>query len=423
MKTNHRAAFTLIEIIVVVTIINLLTSIAIPHIGNAIKKAQQQSRAETNEPKTGDKPPPLGLEDLLQAPAGANASWAALKGKVVVLEFWATWCGPCVAAVPHLNELADQFQDKPVLFIAITDEEQKVVETFLKKKRIHAWIGLDTDKSMFKAYGVTGIPHTVVVDKNGKIAGITHPTALTEKHLKDLLAGKKIALASPQRGEGLRAGEFPGNTKPESAPLFQVIISPSESENNSSASGGGRLTVLGSTVMNILTLCYSINSMRIVTNSALPDSKFDFVIKTPVGQDNTAKDWLRQAVETTFGLTAQREPREMDVFVLTAGSLVAERLTPTASTEGSSSSFGPGRFKGVNQPISSLAWGLESILKKPVIDQTALTNRYDLELQWEEKDQEHPDPDTLIGAVREQLGLDLTPAKRPVEVLVVDKVK
>src|SRR6266498_1184570 len=70
----------------------------------------------------------------------------------------------------------------------------------------------------------------------------------------------------------------------------------------------------------------------------------------------------------------------------TAGRLVAERLTPTASTGGSASSFGPGRFKGVNLPISSLAWGLESILKRPVIDETALTNRYDLELQWEEKD-------------------------------------
>ena len=51
---------------------------------------------------------------------------------------------------------------------------------------------------MFKDYGVEGIPHTVVVDQKGKIAAITDPTALTETHLKDLLAGKKLALAQPR---------------------------------------------------------------------------------------------------------------------------------------------------------------------------------------------------------------------------------
>ncbi len=109
------------------------------------------ARAENGEPKVGEKPPPLGLERLLEAPAGAKANWAALKGKVVVLEFWATWCGPCVAAIPHLNELADQFKGKPVQFIAITDEDEKTIGSFLKKKPIRARVGLDTDKSMFKA--------------------------------------------------------------------------------------------------------------------------------------------------------------------------------------------------------------------------------------------------------------------------------
>ena len=66
-------------------------------------------RGEGREPQVGEAPPPLGLETILQAPLGTQASWAILKGKVVVLEFWATWCGPCIAAFPHLNEMAEQF--------------------------------------------------------------------------------------------------------------------------------------------------------------------------------------------------------------------------------------------------------------------------------------------------------------------------
>src|ERR1043166_8835648 len=112
-------------------------------------------------PKIGDAPPAFGLEKALQAPDGKKVEWAALKGKVVVLEFWATWCGPCIAAIPHLNELADKFKDEPIQFIAITSEDEKVVRRFLRNKPIRAWIGLDTDKSMHDDYGITHIPRSV----------------------------------------------------------------------------------------------------------------------------------------------------------------------------------------------------------------------------------------------------------------------
>ena len=55
-------------------------------------------------PIKGTTAPSLETLKLLQAPLGARADWASLKGKVVVLEFWATWCSPCVASLPHLND-------------------------------------------------------------------------------------------------------------------------------------------------------------------------------------------------------------------------------------------------------------------------------------------------------------------------------
>ena len=78
-------------------------------------------------------------------------------------------------------------------------------------------------------------------------------------------------------------------------------------------------------------------------------------------------------------------------------------------------------MRGVNVSMGSLAWNLESLLKRPVFDETRLTNRYDMAVTWEAKDREHPDFGIVAQAVREQLGLDLTPARRAVEVLVVDQ--
>ena len=383
--------------------------------------------AQNNEPKLGDSPPRIRLQKLLQAPEGAKADWAALEGKVVVLEFWATWCGPCVAAIPHLNELADRFKGQPVQFIAITDESPETIEPFLKRKPIHAWVGLNTDKAMFKAYGITGIPHTVIVSKTGKIAGVTHPVNLTESVLEDALAGKKLALGEPtgNRRGGIRAGEVPYDEAQGQPSLLQVVIRPSAADEGSGsgmASGSGGITITRCSVFSVLSHCYDISPVRIVTNCALPEGKFDFVVKTPSKSGDVARAWLRQAVESAFGLSAKREARDRDVFVLSAPNSEEVHLAPTVSTGGSSSSSGPGRMQGVNLGISSLAGFLEGYLGKPVLDNTGLTNRYDFELKWNEGT-ERPTPDVLRRAVREQLGLELAAATRPVEILVVEKAE
>jgi len=381
-------------------------------------------RGETHEAQVGEVPPPLGLETILQAPPGTQASWESLKGKVVVLEFWATWCGPCIAAIPHLNEMAAQFKDQPVQFIAITDEKEVVVAPFLKKKPMHAWVGLDTDRSMFKDYLISGIPHTVVVDQDGKIAAITYPSTLTAQHLKDALAGKKLALAQPGSSKAIRADQVPAGVRPDPEPLFQVLIRPSESTTMSSGSNPGSLRISGASVSDVLAACYDVRAGRIFPNCPLPEGRFEFVIKTPSKQPDVAHDWLRRAVENTFGLTARQETREVDTLVLTTGTQPAEHLSPTVSTGGSSSSSsGGGSLNGVNQVIESIAASLEGFLGKPVVNETKLTNRYDFQLLWDETGAEDAYRGRLAAAVREQLGLELTPAKRPIEVLVVEAAK
>jgi uncharacterized protein (TIGR03435 family) len=182
------------------------------------------------------------------------------------------------------------------------------------------------------------------------------------------------------------------------------------------------MTLLGTSVLAILSSCHSINSVRIITNCSLPEGTYDYVLKIPAKKDDLARRWLQQAVETTFGLTAKREIRELDVYVLTAPDPGAPKLSPTVSTGGSSSSSAPGSMRGVNVSVGSLTWTLESALKRPVLDETKLTNRYDLELKWEAKGLEPASTEAVAKAIREQLGLELSAGKRPVEVLLVDKV-
>ena len=164
---------------------------------------------------------------------------------------------------------------------------------------------------------------------------------------------------------------------------------------------------------------YQTTESRLVTNATLPDGKFDVLINVPNAASERIPELLSDTLETTFGLRGRKETRDVDVYELTAKE---SKLEPTVSTGGSSASSGPGRMSAVNTSLGSVARSLEYQLKKPVLDKTGLTNRYDLQLKWKQEGREVV-PEVLIEAVRNQLGLELTPAKRPVELVVLEMEK
>ena len=99
--------------------------------------------AVANGPEVGKAAPPLNLSKILQSSPETSATWEALRGQVVVIDFWATWCEPCRKSIPHWNEIADTLTNKVVKFLAITDENEQVVAAFLKGTPIHSMVGLD----------------------------------------------------------------------------------------------------------------------------------------------------------------------------------------------------------------------------------------------------------------------------------------
>ena len=105
---------------------------------------------------------------------GAPVDLAALKGKkIAVVEFWATWCSPCRATIPHLSKLQKKFKD--VAFVGVSGETPDVVKPFVKKMAgdMDYVVAIDKDgktsDGYMGAYSIEGIPHAFVVDQQGRV--------------------------------------------------------------------------------------------------------------------------------------------------------------------------------------------------------------------------------------------------------------
>ena len=154
--------------------------------------------------KVGDPAPATRPETMLQGEAVKDFK----KGEVYVFECWASWCGPCIAAIPHLNELHKQMGKKGVVITGVNVWESERdaasaqrAKDFLKAQgdkmsyRV-ALGGKAFIKDWLEAAEVNGIPHAFVVAE-GKIAWTGHPAQLTAEMLGDILTGTPLAAAAP----------------------------------------------------------------------------------------------------------------------------------------------------------------------------------------------------------------------------------
>jgi len=106
-------------------------------------------------------------------------------GKFVLVDFWATWCGPCRASIPHLNTLADRFKDRLVV-IGLSNETEQAVRKMTNPAIAYS-VAIDTRRRTSSEVEVRGIPHTMLIDPKGTVRFEGHPSSLNERTLASLL--------------------------------------------------------------------------------------------------------------------------------------------------------------------------------------------------------------------------------------------
>lgn len=115
------------------------------------------------------------------------------RGKVVILEFWATYCGPCLPAMDHLAEVRGNFTNEVEVF-AITDESRTKVVSFLNTRPTSLLVALDNDKTLNRLFYHQFMPHTVIIGPDGFVKAITSPDQITKELIYMAISGAELTV-------------------------------------------------------------------------------------------------------------------------------------------------------------------------------------------------------------------------------------
>lgn len=143
------------------------------------KKANDILAANENDIAKAD----FTLKDL------HNKKWtlSELRGKIVLVNFWATWCPPCRAEMPNLDIIYTHYAPEGLVILSITDENPFTVNSFLQGKSYHPPVLIDAGDAVHKQFHITGIPQTFVFNREGKLTGVAIDQS-TQKQFFELLA-------------------------------------------------------------------------------------------------------------------------------------------------------------------------------------------------------------------------------------------
>jgi len=413
------------------------------------------SRAQTVRPLSiGDTVPDITLTNVYNYPA-STIRLSDLKGKLVILDFWATWCGSCIREFPKMHALQKQFNGhvQIVMIDSDTSESEERVNSFFerRKERTGEAFTLPYALCNYKArqyFAHREIPHYIWINSFGKVAGITDAEDVTSGNIEAFLHDTSLTLFNKKDflrfnpNKPLLIDENGGNDP--GGFLYRSIITGFKENlgaeiGNRLAPNGGviRLYALNCNLLALLGIAYDSvfkeGSERIIVESTkytktdftdfnlgmLPENRFCYEIITPPVSQAEIKKYMQQDIYRNFKISAKNEIREMDCYVLKANQSTMKFKTkggePVVDIQEST------LHKYLrNEPSSVLINEvIQAHFSIPVIDETNLTFNLDLSFPYDFPNQ---GKDKIIKYFHEH-GLELTRTTRNLEAIIISDHK
>ena len=247
-----------------------------------------------------------------------------LKGKVVLIDFWATYCSPCVKGLSHLESLQREFGDK-LRVIGVSHNSKERLERFLSKKSYDFTFALGNDQ-LEGLFPHRSIPHSILIDDLGKIIAITSPENITEEVIRQVLAHQVIDLPLKQDNMSFDSSHDYFEVDSTTRETFVLLPYMSSVPSFSKFYGNGifkdrRMTTYNTNYEGLFRMVYDLTAYRVISevDESIMDWDneqnrycMDVIVENPEDLYSYAQSQLEQSVP----VKVRREVRDMDVLVV-----------------------------------------------------------------------------------------------------------
>lgn len=375
------------------------------------------------ESQIGKKAPDLSFDKILNSDITSAKLSEYRANKIVILEYWGTFCSSCIASFPRLEELQRKFKNN-LQVITITADSEKRIEQFLKNGKFNLPVAIDKNGQLNAAFPHRAVPHTIIIDKEGIVRAITEPTEITEELITKIINGQSVAI---QEKKDLLNFD---PTKPLSAfgnINFQLTITPFQEGFPSYATVEGtekyknRIFATNLIATSLYEYAYQFPALvrteiEISDSSNVKWSKENAICFELILPDELADrrfEIMKEQLDIYFGYKATVEKREKPVKILQRIKGTTISLKESAKDATPSGMYGGLGLSMKASDISILADFIQSQLNFPVVNETNLKGKYDFDVPWYNEN-----PNQIYKELK-KLGLELVEGKRKIEVLVI----
>jgi len=377
--------------------------------------------------KSGDKFPDLVLHPMVNAPVKELYLISYDSKKLFLLNFWGTWCSPCIPEMDSLAKLQDKFSGQ-IQVIGVSNDPEIKLKKYVARKPSKIWLASDTASLLYQMLNLASVGHCAIIDAKRNIIAVVNTDSVNAKLISRILRGEKVE-SNAKTAEVSRSDKDPFgiDSLQQSSFTIRTYMKGQETMGKVPNSGPFAFRRISYYNINLTTMykeAYDIVSPRQIVYEFdkkkyddYNDKKqlycFDLLVK-PEEKDSLLTI-MQKKLNESLPIKARTEMRSMPVYLLKRKNGVTPNL-PLSDLSKPNYGFSGNGFEGKGVTVDEFShFYLNNELDLPVINETGLSERYDIKTTNDLRDRGN-----ILKAI-DQLGLTIEKTERAVKVLVLYK--